>query len=191
MPRLFSGIEIPAEARTRLARLKSPLPGAKWMEPQDLHITLRYAGDIDNRRAADLAEALAAITLDVFEVRISGLGAYGGNDPRVLWAGVEGGAAINALARANERAARNAGLQPDVRNFRPHVTIARLRNSRVDAVARFLQHNGAFRLEPFTVERFVLFSSRPQVGGGPYVVEDAYPLRGASPGAAMDDAGNW
>ncbi len=190
MPRLFSGIEIPAEARAALARLKSPLPGAKWIEPRDLHITLRYAGDIDNRRAADFAEALAGIALDVFEIRISGLGAFGGNDPRVLWAGVEGSEALEALARGSERAARQAGLAPEARNFSPHVTLARLRHSRVDAVARFLQHNGAFHLPPFVVERFVLFSSRPLVGGGPYVVEEAYRLRGASP-AALDDDETW
>ena len=101
------------------------------------------------------------------------------------------GEALEQLARAHERAARQAGLQPETRPYKPHVTIARLRGSRVDAVARYLQHNGAFKLEPFVVERFVLYSSRPQVGGGPYVIEDAYPLRGGMLASSIDDDEHW
>lgn len=179
MPRLFTGIEIPEELRLRLSRLRAPLPGAKWVEPDCLHITLRFAGDIDNRSADELAHALAAIDMPTLEVRIAGLGAFGGNDPRALWAGVEAGPELEALARANERAARNAGLAPESRKFKPHVTLARLRHARPDTVARYLHSHGAFRSEPFVASRFVLFSSRPLSGGGPYVVEEAYPLAGA------------
>lgn len=183
MPRLFTGIEIPEAARAALARLRTPLPGAKWVAPEEMHVTLRFAGDIDNLQAREWVDALAQIDVDCFEVRIAGLGAFGGNDPRAVWAGVEGGPALAELARLVERAARNAGLQPETRAFKPHVTLARLKGSRVDAVARVLQHNAAFRLEPFVVERFVLYSSRPQVGGGPYVIEDAFALRGGMLGS--------
>lgn len=178
MPRLFTGIEIPEEARERLARIKSPLPGARWIEPANFHITLRFAGDIDNLVAREFVHALAAIDERAFEVRISGLGAFGGNSPRSLWAAVEAGPELEALARANERAARAAGLAPEKRAFRAHVSLARLQHSRPDAVARFLERGAAFRTEPFFVDRFVLFSSRPQTGGGPYVVEDEFPLSG-------------
>jgi 2'-5' RNA ligase len=190
MPRLFCGIEIPLKARLALASLKAPLSGAKWVEADEMHVTLRFAGDIDNRAAEEFADALAAIDLDVFEVRICGLGAFGGNDPRAVWAGVEGSEPLAELARACERSARKAGLPPETRTFKPHVTLARLRGTPVEAVARFLEHNGGFRLEPFVVERFVLYSSRPLVGGGPYVVEEAFPLRGSSPGAA-DESETW
>jgi 2'-5' RNA ligase len=84
------------------------------------------------------------------------------------------------LARGIERAARGAGLAPETRTFKPHVTLARLRYSTAELVARYLGRNGAFRSVPFAVERFVLYSSRPKVGGGPYVVEAAFPLSGAS-----------
>jgi 2'-5' RNA ligase len=188
MPRLFTGIELPDDAREALARLRMPLAGAKWIDPGEMHVTLRFAGDIDNARAADFADALAQIDVDCFEVRISGVGAFGGNDPRVVWAGVEGGEALTELARLHEKAAREAGLQPEPRAFKPHVTLARLRGGRVDAVARVLQHHGAFRLEPFVVERFVLYSSRPQLGGGPYVIEEAFPLRGGMLGDAHEHA---
>lgn len=178
MPRLFTALELPEDARDHLIGLEAPLPGARWMEHDELHLTLRFAGDVDNARARDFADALASIARDVFELRIAGLGAFGGNEPRALWAGVEANPALEQLARDCERAGRQAGLPPETRSFKPHVTIARLRGTRVDAVARFLQYNGAFRLAPFMVERMVLLSSRPLVGGGPYVVEEAFPLRG-------------
>jgi len=191
MPRLFTGIEIPPELRMRLASLKSPLPGAKWVETDNLHMTLRFAGDIDNRTAQEFADQLAAIEVECFDVKISGLGAFGGNDPKILWAGVEAGPELASLARANERAARSAGLPPEARAFKAHITLARMRHARVDVVAKFLERNARFALPSFRVERFVLFSSRPKVGGGPYALEEAYPLMGAIPEAYMDPDAIW
>lgn len=191
MPRLFTGLEIPPEHRARLASLRSPLPGAKWVEADNLHITLRFAGDIGNGVAREFAEELAAIDVDCFDVKISGLGAFGGNDPKIVWAGVEAGPELATLARACERAARSAGLPPEQRTFKAHVTLARLRNSRAEVVAKYLERNARFALEPFRLERFVLFSSRPKVGGGPYAVEEAFALRGAIPEAYLDPDVLW
>lgn len=180
MPRLFSGIEIPAGIRERLARLRAPLPGAKWVEPHDFHITLRFAGDVPNPVAAEFLENLGGIDAPVFGMRLSGLGAFGGGEPRVLWAGVEADPAFEALARGVERAARAAGLPPAKLAHKPHVTLARLRHSSPEAVARFLERGARFRSEPFTVEGFALFSSKPLTGGGPYVIEASYPLAGTA-----------
>jgi len=176
MPRLFTAIEIPEAMRMRLSLLRAPINGAKWVKPEDMHITLRFAGDIDGRTADDLADVLADVSVPPFMASIVDCGAYGGREPRVLWAGVEAGPELDALYRANERAARAAGLEPDPRDFRPHVTLARMRGARSGAVARFLAEHGGLRLEPFPVTRFVLLSARPGSGGGPYAVEAAYPL---------------
>lgn len=178
MPRLFAGIELPEEIRDHLSDLARPVPGAKWVDDDDLHITLRFAGDIDGRVARDFTDLLAEIEVDAFELRLEGLGTFGGNDPRTIWAGVSPNPALDALARACDRAARHAGLPAEAKPFRAHVTLARLRNAPPEIVARTLQQIGAFRTEPFAVKEFVLFSSRPKVGGGPYVVEATYPLRG-------------
>src|SRR5262249_39241290 len=150
--------------------LRAPITGAKWVQPEDMHITLRFAGDIDGRTADDLADLLAEASVQPFTVSIAGGGAFGGRDPHVLWAGVEAGPELEALYRANERAARAAGLAPDPRAFHPHVTLARMRRSRQSEVARFLAENGDLRLQPFRVTRFVLLSARPGSGGPPYVV---------------------
>jgi 2'-5' RNA ligase len=98
----------------------------------------------------------------------------------VLWAGVDAGAPLDALYRAHDRAARAAGLEPEGRTFKPHVTLARMRGARQMPVARFLEENGALRVEPFTATRFVLLSARPGTGGGPYVVEAEFPFEGVA-----------
>ncbi len=191
MPRLFTGIEIPIEQREELARLRRPAPGLRWLETENLHMTLRFAGDIDTARATEFADRLADIDINAFVVRLSGLGVFGGKDPRSLWVGVEAGPELEALGRANERAARAAGLPSESRAFKPHVTIARLRYARPDTVAHLLGRIGAFRSTPFFVSRFVLFSSRPKTGGGPYVVEEAFTLKGGEFADYHEAEGHW
>jgi 2'-5' RNA ligase len=155
-----------------------PLPGARWMKPESYHITLRFAGDIGNGEAREFIANLASIEPDGFELKISGLGVFGGDDPHSIWAGVEPQPQLEELARVHEKAARNAGLAPETRAFRPHITLARLKHSNVEAVARFLTRYGSYRSEPFFVARTLLMSSRPSVGGGPYGIEDRFPMRG-------------
>ena len=176
MLRLFAAIEIPLTHRTRLALVEAPLPGAKWIDREDLHLTLRFAGDIDNRVASDFADFLAGIDIAPFPVRITGLGAFGGHEPRSIHAEVDGGERLEALHRATDRAARSAGIAAEPRAYKPHISLARLRGVSPETVAHFLGSRGRFDLEPFTVDRFVLFSARPKVGGGPYVVEETFGL---------------
>jgi RNA 2',3'-cyclic 3'-phosphodiesterase len=178
MPRLFTAIEVPDEICEELHRLRMPLPGARWIKPESYHITLRFAGDIGNTEAREFVANLAMIEPDGFEIKLSGLGVFGGDDPHAIFAAVESRPALEDLARAHEKAARNAGLSPDTRAFKPHVTLARLRHSSADAVARFLSRYGGYRSEPFFVSRTLLMSSRPGVGGGPYGIEDRFPMRG-------------
>jgi len=178
MPRLFTALEIPLAARTRLSLMRAPLNGARWVDAENMHITLRFAGDLDGRVADELADQLADVIARPFTVSIVGAGAFGGRDPRVLWAGVELNPELDALYRANERAARAVGLEPDPRAFKPHVTLARMRGVRQKAVAQFLGEYGDLRLEPFLVSRFVLLSARPGSGGPPYGIEAEYPSEG-------------
>ncbi len=178
MPRLFTAVPLPEHVSDRLARFKAPLPGARWLEPSDYHLTLRFAGDLDNSLANEFTDALSRIRLDGFEVRLSGFGIFGGHDPRTLWIGVAPSPGLNALHRANETAARAAGLPPERRQFKPHVTLARLSGTRLDAITRYLAQHAAVESPPFFVDRFQLLSSKPRTGGGPYVVEDEYFLAG-------------
>ena len=176
MPRLFSAIEIPREVAERLILLRAGLTGARWIDPENYHLTLRFIGDVDGATARDFTQALGGIVAAPFELRLNGLGSFGGAKPRAIFAGIAPSQRLEALQRANERAAREAGLPPEGRNFKPHVTLARLKGARADAVAAYLERQGGIGPEAFTVSRFVLYSSRNSVGGGPYVVEAAYPL---------------
>jgi len=176
MPRLFSAIEIPRSVAERLTVLRAGLSGARWIDPENYHLTLRFVGDVDGATARDFTFALGEIAVPPFELRLNGLDSFGGNRPRALFASIVPSDGLAALRRANERAAREAGLPPEGRNYKPHVTLARLRGVRPGAVATYLEHQGGVAAEPFTVSRFVLYSSRDSVGGGPYVVEAAYDL---------------
>ena len=88
MPRLFAGIELPEDIRDLISDLEMPLPGVRWIDNDNLHLTLRFFGDIDNGQARELSGFLGGIDVPAFEMRLNGLGTFGGNDPRTLWAGV-------------------------------------------------------------------------------------------------------
>ncbi len=195
MPRLFTSVPLPTAIADQLARFREPLPGARWLDPADYHITLCFAGDIDNRTADELAHSLARIEAYGFDLTLKGFGVFGGGDPRLLWAGIAPSPLLERLYQANERAARAAGLQPQRRAFKPHVTVARLRHARRDPIARFLQRHAVAESAPFEVDRFHLMSSKPHKGGGPYVIEQTFPLIGVLPdgefGGAGDDWDSW
>ncbi len=176
MPRLFSGLEIPREISDRLMLLKGGLESARWVDPDNYHITLRFVGDVDGATAERFSEALAQITAAPFTLFLDGAGSFGRGRPRALWAGVGPSAPLMALANAHEQAALAAGLETETRNFHPHVTLARMRRVRAPDVAKYLEQNGAFLTPGFAVARFNLYSARASRGGGPYVVERAYPL---------------
>lgn len=186
MPRLFTAIEIPQDVARRLSALRGGLPGARWIDPENYHLTLRFIGDIDAPLANDIAELLGHIRRAPFELAIDGLGTFGGGKPRAVFARIPASAALMALQAEQERLIRRAGMPAEERKFTPHVTLARLREARSRSVAEYLSTRGDFLATPFTVTRFVLFSSQPSRGGGPYLVEEAYPLDAAHGRAARE-----
>jgi len=176
MPRLFTGLEIPKEVQQALSLLRGGLPGARWIDPENYHITLRFIGDIDDRLAHEIASLLDGVQRRSFEVRFSGVTSFGGNKPRAIVLSVEPIQPLIELQSELERLMQRLGLEPEGRKFTPHVTLARLRNTSSREVAEYLSARGPLFGAAFHVSRFVLFSSRASVGGGPYVVEADYPL---------------
>jgi 2'-5' RNA ligase len=176
MPRLFTGVEIPPGVAERLSYLRGGLPGARWISPENYHLTLRFVGDIDMIAAEAIAEAMARVRRTAFSLRIGGLATLGTRKPHAIVARVEPSAALIELQAEQERLIQRLGLPPEGRKYTPHVTLARLRHPSTRDIADYLSLRGGFSLGPVPVERFVLFSSRDSVGGGPYVIEEAYPL---------------
>jgi RNA 2',3'-cyclic 3'-phosphodiesterase len=176
MPRLFTAIEIARDSALSLSLLRGGLPGARWIDPENFHLTLRFLGDIDARTADEAVAALDRIQRPAFRIALRGLGAFGSKKPHSIYAGITPSPELDALQGDVDRALRRVGLAPDVRKFVPHVTLARLRNAKAEEVAHYLSMRGGFATQPFTVTRFCLFSSRDSVGGGPYLMEEAFEL---------------
>jgi 2'-5' RNA ligase len=176
MPRLFTAVEIPSTVADALAMLRGGLPGARWIDPENYHLTLRFIGDIDDVLAREIAYMLGSVKRTGFELRLDGLSSFGGRKPRAIVATAAPTRQLVELQAELERLMQRVGLDPEGRKFTPHVTLARLRDSSSRQVAEYLSERGHFRSAPFTVSQFVLYSSRASVGGGPYVVEAAYPL---------------
>jgi RNA 2',3'-cyclic 3'-phosphodiesterase len=176
MPRLFTGLEIPQPVGQSLAMMRGGLPGARWIDAENYHLTLRFIGDIDDALAREIAGVLARVHRRPFELHLDGLTSFGGRKPRAVVATAVPVAPLMELQAEHDRLLQRLGLEPEGRKYTPHVTLARLRDSSSHQVADYLAARGHYRSAPFDVSRFVLFSSRASVGGGPYIVEEAYPL---------------
>jgi 2'-5' RNA ligase len=188
MPRLFTGIELSEDMADELSALEEPIPGASWIDADDLHLTLRFFGDVSEFQAREIGDLLETLQADAFNLTVKGLGTFG-TQPTALFAAVETTPALDALVRANDRVARGAGIAASKNPFRAHITLARLQYADPVKLARFLSMNATLAFEPVFVHRFTLFSARPRTGGGPYVAEAHYPLRGGL-GAGEDEDGN-
>lgn len=178
MHRLFVAIRPPEPIRDLLIDAMDDSPDFRWQEEEQLHLTLRFVGEVERPVAEDLATALGAIRTGRFDLRISGVGRFEQRGSGALWAGVEPKPAVAALAAKVERACLAAGLEPERRAFHPHVTIARWKGRRTREVAAFLERKAALASEPFRVDAFSLFESHLSRQGAHYEEVECYPLIG-------------
>ena len=185
MPRLFTGLEIPKSMRLDLSFLRGGLHGATWIDPENYHITLRFIGDIDERTAAEIADALGRVRRRGFSLKIRGIGSFGGRQPHSIFAKVEPCDPLMELQGEHERIMQRLGLEPEGRKFTPHVTIARTKGASARDVANWLDSRGGYPGGRFEASGFVLFSSKASRGGGPYIVEEDYPLFAPAPSVGI------
>jgi 2'-5' RNA ligase len=178
MLRLFVGIEFPPELRLRLSLLQSGIAGARWVDPGNFHLTLRFIGEVDEGTAADVDEALLRLKARPFSVQLAGVGVFGGDKLRTLWVGVEREERLATLQGKIEQALVRARLPPEPRKFAPHVTLARLRDPRAPELQEFLAAHAQFRAAPLRVERFSLIASYPTKAGSVYEDQANYELTG-------------
>lgn len=178
MLRLFVGIEFPPELKLRLSLLCAGVPGARWVDPGNFHLTIRFIGETAEDTASDIDEALSRIKARPFPLTLAGTGVFGGNRPHALWVGVERTPELVKLRDKIEHALIRTGLPPESRKFAPHVTLARLRDPESAPLARFLAEHAQFRADPLPVSHFSLIASFPTKAGSVYEDQADYPLSG-------------
>lgn len=178
MLRLFAALSIPDDVAETLARRQSGLPGARWRPRDALHVTLAFYGEMDERRADDLASELSRAAVDPFEIVLSGVGAFGdGHRAHAIWAGVEKVERLEVLAGRCQAAGRRAGVKMEARDYRPHVTLAYLKpQANPDRIGAWMAGHNLLRSPPIRIDRFGLYSSVLTDEGSRYLLEREYPL---------------
>jgi RNA 2',3'-cyclic 3'-phosphodiesterase len=182
MFRLFVGIALPEEAHGALALLCNGLPGAKWVEPDNMHISLRFIGEVDGGTGQDIDSALCRIAAPAFSLTLSGVDCFAqASRVRVLWAGVGKEPLLVHLREKVESALVRSGLEPDRRKFKPHVTLARFKNGVSDRLGSYMQRHSRFLHGPFPITAFTLYQSHLGSRGAHYETIAEYELeRGAA-----------
>ncbi len=177
MIRLFVGIELPGELRRRMALIQTGVERANWVAEENIHLTLRFIGEVAGDVAADAAEALATIHAPPFPLTVDGAGHFESRKRvRALWLGIERSDALLGLRDRIESALVRAGLEPERRKYKPHITIARINSGSPGMARDWLSANTMFRAVPFTVESFILFSSHLSRAKAIYTPEAEFPL---------------
>lgn len=176
MHRLFVAIRPPEPIRELLIDAMDTAADFRWQDDEQLHITLRFIGEVDRPIANDLADALSRVRAERFELRVSGLGRFEQRSSGALWTGVEPKAPVAALAAKVERICQSVGLEPEHRAFHPHITLARWKSRRTREVERFLVRHRGLVSDPFEVAEFILFESQLSRHGAHYEAVATYPL---------------
>ena len=172
-------IDLPQSVKEQLTQISCGIPGASWMTPDRLHLTLRFIGEVDGGRFRDVSDALREVNGDAFELTLKGVGHFPPRkDPEVVWVGVEKNDTLTQLHNRIESVLARAGVDRDSRKFAPHVVLARLHRTPVARVAGFLAEHGLLRFEPFPVTMFFLYSSVLSSQGALHQVESEYLLNG-------------
>jgi RNA 2',3'-cyclic 3'-phosphodiesterase len=161
MYRLFIAIDFPDEVKDALADLCFGVQGAKWVPKDQMHLTIRFIGDVDEPTYHEVSSGLSDVNASRFDIWLKSVGYFPPrNQPRVLWAGIEKNEALAELRDFVESSLRESGIAPEERKFAAHVTLARLGPSTpLGAVTDFLSANGLFSTSPLHVEEFHLYSS--------------------------------
>lgn len=173
MLRLFVGIALPPELKLTLSRLAFGLSGARWVDPGNYHVTLRFVGDVDEGLASDLDAHLADIRAKRFAMTLAGIGSF---KARNLFVGVERNQHLALLQEKVENAVARSGIEPEGRRFAPHVTLARLKGKPNAKLGQYLAENALFRAAPFDIAQFQLVASYLTKSGSIYEDQADYAL---------------
>ena len=177
--RLFVGLSLPGSLAQMVADLDPKIEGASWLKPAQMHLTVAFLGGVNAAATEQLRLCLDKVEVAPFFLPLVGVGVFPAKgDPRVLWLGV--GQAHPHLFQLRKRVAEavlSAGLEPDLRPWHPHITLARCHGVLPSAVQKFLRHHAEFETGPIRIDDFHLYSSAPGRDGSVYTREHTVPLR--------------
>lgn len=179
MHRLFVGIRPPAPVRAQLLDIMGGVPNARWQNDEQLHVTVRFVGQVDGHLAEDLAVALGGVRQAPFDVGIDGVGVFERRGRGTIWAGVTSHADLAALHKKVDQICRRVGIAPDGRAYHPHLTLARF-GREVGPIEPFLQLHAGLNSLPFRVEDIRLYESHLGPEGATYEAVAKYPLAWSS-----------
>lgn len=177
MIRLFVALSLPGELRQRLKTLCNGVRDARWVEEQNIHLTLRFIGEVEEPELAYIMAALSSVQAEQFDLTLSGVGHFESRQKvRSLWAGIQRSPGLEALQQRIESVLTRHGIAPDRRKFSPHITLARLKQLPPAYVRDWLEGNTYFQASSFAVEDFTLFESYRARSGAIYTPLQAFPL---------------
>lgn len=175
--RLFVALALPDGIVARLNLMCSGIPGARWVEPSNMHITLRFIGEVDEPTAEEINYNLSHIEAPAFDLELQGLNTFGqGYKAHTLWVGVSSTPELTHLQKKVDSAVLRAGVPQEERKFTPHVTLARMTKPEAGRLQSFIEGNNLFKAGPFTVDQFTLFESQTGKGGPVYTALEDYAL---------------
>jgi len=177
MIRLFTGLGLPPDIVTMLSDLRGGVPGARWIEPEDYHLTLQFVGNVEEDVGQELHELLTRLRKPPVEVILERLDVFGGSKPRAIVLAARQTPSLIDLHGSHERILKQLGIPVESRKYLPHVTLARLKGVEPASVAQYADARGYFRPRSFIADEFNLYSSPRSGGGGPYRIEADYSLR--------------
>jgi 2'-5' RNA ligase len=177
MPRLFIAIDLTGTMKKNLETIFFGIPGARWVALDQLHLTVRFIGEVDGALFLDIKNTLEEISISPFDIQLKGVGHFPPRGtPRVIWVGLGKSESVQLLRKKIDGALLRIGIEPEGRKFSPHITLARLKNTPLQKVADFLSANGLFSQKPFQIDDFKLYSSTLTPKGAIHKVERVYYL---------------
>ena len=177
MKRLFLAIDLPERIIDDITATYMAIPGVRWIHEEQLHLTLRFFGELPGDRENLLVKTLTSVAMHPFFLRVKGAGHFPPRgEPRVLWLGIAPPDELSRLVSSVENKVTGAGFKREPRKFNGHITVARCRNASPERIARYLAANSLFTSEPFTVSAFHLYASHLGKDHATYIREVTFPL---------------
>jgi 2'-5' RNA ligase len=185
---LFVAVDLPEDARDRLADLATGLPGADWVESEQYHLTMRFIGEVDVPAFRSIVDGLSAVSMRAFYFDLRGVGVFPlRGAPEILWAGVPRCNGLITLRHKIESALGRRGIPAEKRKFFPHVTLARLREAEEEWVGRYVTANSLLSIPEIPVRAFHLYSSKLTPHGAIHTLEETYALDGLLDAASHEE----